>query len=258
MKPSELSRIVSIIESTADLLNQRGYVCWKLSREWSGVSLPASQDGDYVKSSTLSDPTAWAALYRDETAKYHERFVYLCVRSWELADMVTTKKASPDLYQALMAVDKKKSINPNFLIPHTVEALRTVANVFSEHGTAQLLTRNDRFVDHINKLFLRVADLKALIADLTQWVDTQGNPTSKKLRRERTITVCAERNCRDDILGPARKGRCEACYSWTRRWSANNNGEPPPPVPKHIIERRAERRIYSTKPLFSDEDPAGS
>jgi hypothetical protein len=245
MKPSELARIVGMIESTSDLLKQRGHVCWKLSREWSGVSLPASQDGDFVRSSTLSDPTAWAALNRDETAKYHEQFIWLCVRSWELADMFTTSKASPELMQALMAVDKKKSINPDFLIPHTVEALNQAAQLLSEHGTAQLLTKSSRFVDHVNRMFMKVADLKAMIADLTQWVDTQGKPTLKKVRRERTITVCAERNCREDILDVPRKGRCPACYIWVRRWSNKNNGEPAPPVPKHIIERRTERRTGS-------------
>lgn len=246
MKTSELSRIVVMIESTADLLEQRGHVSWKLSREWSGVSLPASQDGDYVKSSTFSDPTAWAALYRDETARYHDRFISLCVRSWQLSEMFTARRVSRELSAALVSVDKKKSIRPDYLVGYTVDALRTAAMFLSEHG-GELLARSDnaRFVDHVNRLFMRVADLKALIADLTQWVDTQGNPTLKKVRRERTITICAERNCRDDILGPARKGRCEACYSWTRRWSAKHNGEPAPPVPKHIIERRAERRVGS-------------
>lgn len=61
--------------------------------------------------------------------------------------------------------------------------------------------------------------------------------------RESTVPSCVEKHCEDPVLpGEGREGRCPPCAQWRRRWREAHGGEPPPPVPKSVIDARVEAR----------------
>jgi hypothetical protein len=87
--------------------------------------------------------------------------------------------------------------------------------------------------------------LAAAVAAIDAWADVLDDidkladgdaPTPG--RRE---TLCCEPSC-EDPMAPGRRGRCEACYRWIRRWEDAHPGDIAPPVPAGNIAARADER----------------
>jgi hypothetical protein len=257
MKTSELRRIADMAYGAHIAVAKNGLTTWRLTREWSAATSTPSTDGERVKTSTLSDPTSIAALNRDATARYHERYVRLLVESWELvaeyASLVNGYNARPqpnrdELDRVKLLMIRGVTPPPANLVHNTATVLKAVSVLLDlpESYVALNAARSHDwtlrdFQKICHTLFDRLAELRSLIAEVMQNTDENGNPTRKQLRRERTIALCAEEACREPVPTP-RRGRCEACYAWTRRWSARNNSQPSPPVPRDVIEARHEKR----------------
>lgn len=257
MKPSELRRISDMAFGAHRTVHNNGMLAWHLTKEWSGVTSSQGEIGERVRTSKVSDPTSAAALNRDDIARYHERYVHLMVDTWEtvveFADIVSREThQSPADRETLDRVRSQMlrgvTPDPETLVVATSAVLRAVSYVLDSQDARHALKateRNDQcrnqFTKVVWRIFVLSGDLRNLIVEVVANTDEQGRPTKKTLRRERTIALCVEPACQEPVATP-RRGRCEACYAWTRRWSKKNDGQPAPPVPLDVIEKRHERR----------------
>jgi hypothetical protein len=257
VKPSELRRVGDVAYAAHTIVARNGLTCWKLTRDWSAARSTPNGDGERVKTSTLSDPTSAAALNRDSTARYHERYVRLLVETWEsvaeYAALVNAYNRLPqpnrsELDRVKLVMLRGTTPPPSLLVNATSAVLKAVSVLLDRKESLVALNaantdreRSRDFEKVTMRVFDKAADLRNLVAEVIQNTDEDGNPTQKKLRRERTIALCAEDACREPVPTP-RRGRCPACYVWARRWSSKHDGQPAPPVPREVIEARHEKR----------------
>lgn len=257
MRHSELRRISDHAFRAHKVLHKNGMLAWHLTKEWSGVTSSGGELGERVRTSKISDPTSASALNRDDIARYHERYVHLLVDTWEtiveFADIVARENeqkvvARDTLDKVQNEILRGVTPDPQTLVVSTSAVLRAVAFLLESHEAFVALKaseRNDwcrnRFTKVVWRIFVLSGDLNNLVVEVVANTDEQGRPTKKALRRERTIALCVESACQEAVATP-RRGRCEACYAWTRRWSQKHDGQPAPPVPRDVIEKRHERR----------------
>ena len=257
MRASEFVRVGEAAQTSGTLVLRRGMVAWHLTHEWSSATTTRSGDGEFVRTSTISDPTASAALGRDDDARMHDRLVHLMVNALESAHVVECIIAEllDEPTYANENVDKARNlmlrgapIPPAWLVNRCGLAVRHAGGELTTQrardALAMTATRagTARAVAHeVARFFTISSDLRCLITDVTRWVGADGKPVRKSLTRERTIDLCVEPYCREPVATP-RRGRCMACYQWTRRWSAEHDGQPAPPVPPTVIQSRHERR----------------
>jgi hypothetical protein len=257
MRASEFVRVGDAARDAGTLVLRRGVVAWHLTAEWSAATTTRSGDGEFVRTSTISDPTASAALGRDDDARMHERLVALLVDALDASHLVESiiadlldepTYANEHVQRARNCQLRGAPIPPVWLVNRAGTALRHAGGELTTQRARDALAMTaanpgtSRAVAHeVARFFTIASDLRCLIADVTRWVDANGRPLRKELRRERTIDLCVEPYCREPVPTP-RRGRCMACYQWTRRWSADHDGQPAPPVPPTVIEARHERR----------------
>lgn len=96
-------------------------------------------------------------------------------------------------------------------------------------------------------------DAGLLVGEI-QKVQAATTPTAGATRV--TETQCCERYCEDPAT-TRRRGRCEPCYRWGKRWSDEHGGEPPPGVPKAVIDARVAVRSGKTRIRVSGPDTGG-
>lgn len=60
---------------------------------------------------------------------------------------------------------------------------------------------------------------------------------------------CCEPTCEETAV---RGGRCRPCYQWRWNWSKAHDGEPAPPVPVELIDRRRQDRLYVSGPAVDE------